>query len=146
MLRDAVDKSARYEATRRADLYRDRTMTQFSGSGCSSIWRPGPSVHRASRVGVIPLVLLASACDPRSQSAVERLPIIDMHLHSHSLAQYGGGMPNCANDQEIVYPGGDPRQAITFKSVKTCASPMPAAATDELLMKDSLAALERHNI
>jgi predicted TIM-barrel fold metal-dependent hydrolase len=69
-----------------------------------------------------------------------------MHLHAHSLSQYGGGIPNCANDQEIVYPGADPREPFTFERLKTCASPMPAAATDELLMKESLAALERHNI
>jgi len=102
-------------------------------------------VRRASRAAVIPLVVLASACQA-GQSSAERPPIIDMHLHAHALSQYGGGMPNCANDQEIVYPGADPREAITFSRVKTCASPMPAAATDELLMKESLAALERHNI
>ena len=55
-------------------------------------------------------------------------------------------MPNCANNQEIVYPGPDPREPFSLGRVKTCASPMPAAATDELLMKESLAALDRHNI
>jgi predicted TIM-barrel fold metal-dependent hydrolase len=69
-----------------------------------------------------------------------------MHLHAHSLSQYGGGMPNCANDQEIVYPGVDPRTPITFGRLKTCGSPMPAATSDGSLMAESLAALERHNI
>jgi predicted TIM-barrel fold metal-dependent hydrolase len=69
-----------------------------------------------------------------------------MHLHAHSLSRYGGGMPNCANNQEILYPGADLREPFSLGRLKICASPMPAAATDELLMKESLAALERHNI
>jgi len=55
-------------------------------------------------------------------------------------------MPNCANNQEILYPGADLREPFSLGRLKICASPMPAAATDELLMKESLAALERHNI
>ena len=98
-------------------------------------------------VGVIaPPIWLASACQTRGQSSANRPPIIDMHLHAHSLSRYGGGMPNCANDQEILYPGADPREPFSLGRLKTCASPMPAAATDELLMKESLVALERHNI
>ena len=89
--------------------------------------------HRADLVGV--------GVPARGQSSADRPPIIDMHLHAHSLSQYGGGMPNCANDQEIVYPGADPREPFSLGRLKTCASPMPAAATDELLMKESLAAL-----
>ena len=58
----------------------------------------------ASRVCVIPFVLLAAACQTRGQPSAARPPIIDMHLHAHSLNQYGGGMSHCANDQEIVYP------------------------------------------
>ena len=69
-----------------------------------------------------------------------------MHLHAHSLREYGGGIPNCANDQEIVYAGADPQEPIVFGRLKTCATPMPAAATDEALMKESLAALDRNNI
>jgi predicted TIM-barrel fold metal-dependent hydrolase len=69
-----------------------------------------------------------------------------MHLHAHSLSQYGGGMPNCANNQEILFPGANPREPIVFGHLKTCGSPMPAAATDELLMRESLAILERRNI
>jgi uncharacterized protein len=96
------------------------------------------------RVAVIAVVVL-SGCEGQRQSS-NRSPIIDMHLHAHSLSQYGGGMPNCANDQEILYPGADPRQPMTFGWLKTCASPMPPAASDESLMKESLAILERYNI
>jgi predicted TIM-barrel fold metal-dependent hydrolase len=89
---------------------------------------------------------LASGCQARGQPSAARLPIIDMHLHANSLSQYGGGMPNCANDQEILYPGADPREPMAFGRLKTCASPMPPAASDESLMRESLTILERHNI
>lgn len=83
------------------------------------------------------------------QEALE-LPIIDMHLHAHRLADYGGGMPVCANDQEIVFagldPGGDSITAATFSESKSCASPVRAPTSDEDLMHETLALLERHNI
>ena len=82
--------------------------------------------------GVIALMLLLSACQARDQSSPNRSPMIDVHLHAHSLTQYGG-IPNCANDQEILYPGGDPREPVTFARLKTCASPVPPASTDESL-------------
>ena len=55
-------------------------------------------------------------------------------------------MPNCANNQEILYPGADPREPMTFTRLKSCPSPIPPAANDESLMRESLATLERNNI
>jgi hypothetical protein len=97
-------------------------------------------------IGLLPVLSLASGCQARGQPSAARPPILDMHLHAHSLSQYGGGMANCANDQEILYPGADPREPMTFGRLKTCASPMPPAASDEALMRESLAILERYNI
>ena len=97
-------------------------------------------------VGIIPVLVLAPGCQAREQSSSDPPPIIDMHLHAHSLSQYGGGMPNCANDQEILYPGVDPSEPMTFPRLMNCASPMPPASTDESLRRESLATLERHNI
>lgn len=91
-------------------------------------------------------VLLTSSCQRSPQSSAVRPPIIDMHLHAHSLSQYGGGMPNCANNQGVSFPGANPREPNVFGHLKTCDSQMPAAATDELLMRESLAILERQNI
>jgi predicted TIM-barrel fold metal-dependent hydrolase len=69
-----------------------------------------------------------------------------MNLKAHSLSQYGGGMPNCASNQEITYPGADPRQPMVIPELKKCRSPLPAAANDAALMRESLAILARHNI
>jgi predicted TIM-barrel fold metal-dependent hydrolase len=72
-----------------------------------------------------------------------------MHLHAHRLADYGAGRPVCANDQEIVYAGVDPREPLPPASsprIKTCASPIPPPANDEALMRETLALLDRYQI
>ena len=73
-------------------------------------------------------------------------PIIDMHLHAHTIAHYGGGAGVCFNDEPIEFPGVVTPQAITIESVMRCAHPHSPAANDAAVMRESLAALERHNI
>ncbi|HKH90449.1 MAG TPA: amidohydrolase family protein [Gemmatimonadaceae bacterium] len=95
---------------------------------------------------VIYFLVLSTAS---SAAAQERLPIIDMHLHAHRLADYGGGMPICANDQEITFQGMDPRKPITpatFSQMKSCPLPIPAAASDGANQREILALLARYNI
>jgi uncharacterized protein len=87
---------------------------------------------------------IASGCG--WASAADRPPIIDMHLHAHTLQDYGGGGRVCTNDEPIEFPGVDPRQPITIEAVMRCAHPRDAARTDEAVMRDSLAQLERFNI
>jgi predicted TIM-barrel fold metal-dependent hydrolase len=79
-------------------------------------------------------------------AAAERPPIIDMHLHAHTLADYGGGGRVCTNDAPMEFPGIDPRQPITIDVVMRCAHPREAARSDEAVMRESLAELERFNI
>lgn len=83
---------------------------------------------------------------PLQLTAQKRLPIIDMHLHAHTLDQYGGGGSVCTNDQKILFPGVDPRQPIRLDQVFSCRAPMKSAPTDDAVMKQSLALLERYNI
>ena len=73
-------------------------------------------------------------------------PIIDMHLHAHGIADYGGGASVCMNDKPLEFPGVDPRRPITIEAVMVCARPEAQAASDEAVMRESVAALERHNI
>jgi len=73
-------------------------------------------------------------------------PIIDMHLHAHAIADYGGGGRVCMNDAPMEFPGVDPRQPITLEAVMVCARPEAQAASDEAVLRESLAALERYNI
>jgi predicted TIM-barrel fold metal-dependent hydrolase len=74
-------------------------------------------------------------------------PIIDMHLHAHTLSMYGTPPPSvCTNDQEIVFPGLDPREAVTFARVHSCGAPLKAPTTDQELRRVMLEMLERYNI
>ena len=96
-----------------------------------------------------PLVLLLlSECLAWSQSIQQRQPIIDMHLHAHTLSMYGAPPPAvCTNDQEIVFPAWDPRQPLTLARVlKACPAPLNAPSTDEELLAEMLAMLKRYDI
>jgi Amidohydrolase len=92
------------------------------------------------------LVLLSgSVASP--QSVQGREPIIDMHLHAHTLSMYGTPPPAvCTNDQELFYPGLDPREPVTFARVFSCRAPLRAPETDEKLLQVMLEMLERYNI
>lgn len=92
------------------------------------------------------LLLCLFFCTGIKSEGQKRLPIIDMHLHAHSLTDYGGGSPNCTNDQKIVFPGWDPRTPITLDKLIKCESPIQSSATDEALLEETLAMLERFNI
>ena len=76
--------------------------------------------------------------------AQPRQPIIDMHLHAHALADYGGGMPACSNRGPVEFPPVDPRTGIGFGStLVTCpdSAVIPPAASDSALLRESLAML-----
>jgi uncharacterized protein len=105
-------------------------------------------VRRAWRplIALLGIAWLASGCQARQRSSSNPPPIIDMNLKAHSLSQYGGGMPNCASNQEILYSGADPRSPMILAQLKNCASPLAPATSDDALMRESLSALERHNI
>ena len=60
-----------------------------------------------------------------------------MHLHAEALAEFLGGPPVCAGDQKILFPGIDPSQPVTLGKLATCASPLPAPATDAEVKRDS---------
>ena len=74
-------------------------------------------------------------------------PIIDMHLHAHTLRMYGSPAPRvCTNDQEIIFPALDPAEAFDQNKVKVCPSPLRAPETDEELLRGMLEMLEHYNI
>ena len=98
------------------------------------------------RIATIALGIVIGGASARAQP---RLPIIDMHLHAHRLADYGGGGPVCASDRSIIFRGVDPREGITgemARSAKICASLVPAAVSDSANLREVLALLRRHNI
>jgi uncharacterized protein len=111
----------------------------------------GP-VPRCSAPEVALLVSLALSTLPSAASAqhTERYqgPIIDMHLHAHTVASYGPEpIPICTADEPVVYRGLDPSRPMTLdRAASPCARPIYSSATDEDLLRETLAAMERHNI
>ncbi|HJU73848.1 MAG TPA: amidohydrolase family protein [Gemmatimonadaceae bacterium] len=93
-------------------------------------------------------LLATLLCATASLSAQgTREPIIDMHLHAHTLQMYGSTPPSvCTSDQLITFPGVDPRVALTPDRVKTCKAPVRAPATNAALLEEMLQTLRRYNV
>lgn len=57
-------------------------------------------------------------------------------------------MPMCA--RFVVMPRSNPKQSvaagIAFDVEPPCENPIPAATTDEQVMRDTIAVMEKHNI
>lgn len=92
------------------------------------------------------VVFLIAASPTKAQSV--RLPIIDMHLHVRA-AHYAGERPPPMCAPFSVMPRSDNSQGV-YEGMAfnrdPCANPIPASSTDEQVMGDTLAAMERFNI
>jgi uncharacterized protein len=96
---------------------------------------------------VVFALLLATSNRVVGQGHPAKPLIIDMHLHAHTLDMYGTPPPSpCTNDQEIVFPGWDPRQPFTYERAKSCPTPLKAPATDVEVLRQTLDLLKRYNI
>ena len=91
------------------------------------------------------LLLAPAVAATASASGSAGGPVIDMHLHAFPL-ELPPGTPVCAGDQPITMQAIDPRDEFDPSILGGCPRPMLASASDEALMRDSLAALARHNI
>lgn len=113
-------------------------------------------VTRKSQVGrllswflCLVLAILLLPCTVSAQNTERyRGPIIDMHLHAHTVASYGPEpVPICTADEPVVYPGLDPSRPMTLdRALSPCAQPIYSSATDEDLLRETLAAMQRYNI
>ena len=94
------------------------------------------------------LALLVTLLAPITPATAAPAPIIDMHLHVRA-ARYAGDNPPPMCTPFEVMPRSDPRQGIyegmAFNKAP-CAKPIPAATTDEQVLRETLAAMERLNI
>ena len=104
---------------------------------------------RYTRCMKFPFIFALLLVVPMLARAEERLPIIDMHLHARR-ANYAGPdpMPMCA--PFVVMPRSDPKQSVggglALNVDPPCENPIPAATTDEQVMRDTIAVMEKHNI
>ena len=78
----------------------------------------------------------------------QRPPIIDMHLHARAAGYAGPNPPPMCGPFEIM-PRSDPAQGIyegMAMNRAPCTDPIPAASSDEAVLRDTIAAMERLNI
>lgn len=93
------------------------------------------------------LALIVVSTSP-AHAQEDREPIIDMHLHVRAAGYAGENPPPMCAPFEVM-PRSDNREGIyegmTFNR-QPCEKPTPAAASDEQVMRDTLAAMDRFNI
>ena len=95
------------------------------------------------RLGVMSLVLAFP-----SAASAQRPPIIDMHLHARAAAYAGPSPPALCTPFEIM-PRSDPARGIyegMTMNRAPCENPVPAATSDEQVLRETIAAMERLNI
>ncbi len=87
------------------------------------------------------------SCAPLQDAHHPRLPIIDMHLHARH-ADYAGPNPPPMCAPFPVMPRSDAArpQDLAFAIDPPCAHPILAASTDEDVMRQTIAVMQRRNI
>lgn len=103
-----------------------------------------PANVKRSILLVVTVAVWGSGATLASQSLVRR-PIIDMHLHAWPL-ELPPGTPACPGSQPLLVPTLDPRAAFDPTVAGACDRPLRAPASDEALMRESLARLASHNV
>jgi len=72
-------------------------------------------------------------------------PIIDMHLHAYPAGDMAGA-PSCPGRRRPYYRPLDPRAPFEPSKLIVCTDPIRASATDDALMRDSIAMLRKYNV
>jgi predicted TIM-barrel fold metal-dependent hydrolase len=72
-------------------------------------------------------------------------PVIDMHLHAYKVGDTAGA-PSCPGSRRPYYRPLDPRAPFEPSKLIACADSIHASATDDALMRDSIAMLRKYNV
>jgi predicted TIM-barrel fold metal-dependent hydrolase len=116
-------------------------MASDSRSGmCNLIWLKTPLLF------TVALLLTVFAGDTWAEA---RLPIIDMHLHARKADYIGDNPPSMCTPFEVM-PRWDPAEQLddgmTFNKMPPCDHPIPAARTDEDVLRQTIAVMNKRNI
>lgn len=94
------------------------------------------------------LLILAALISGPASAQQSHEPIIDMHLHARA-AQYAGQDPPPMCTPFQIMPRSDPKDGVyegmTFDT-PPCKAPVRAATSDDQVMRETIAAMERLNI
>ncbi len=89
-------------------------------------------------------ILFALAAAP---SGASPLPVIDMHMHAWSLQEFGGeSVPACIGAKGMEMHGIDPGKPFDFTAQASCKVMIPSPSTDEAVMAETVAEMQRFNI
>ena len=96
---------------------------------------------------IVLLSSAASACAPSKNEPAARLPIIDMHLHARR-ADYAGPNPPPMCAPFLAMPRSDAAnpQDLAFAVFPPCETPILPATTNDAVMRDTIAIMQRRNI
>jgi predicted TIM-barrel fold metal-dependent hydrolase len=98
--------------------------------------------------GIVAFTLILTTCAADAW-AETRLPIIDMHLHARKADYIGSNPPPMCTPFEVM-PRRDPARpfdtGMTFHKTPPCKQPIPAARTDEEVMRQTIAVMNKRNI
>jgi hypothetical protein len=115
-------------------------------------------MNRSLALGLLLVAPLAappkgSLAKPRAARAPAasspRLPILDMHLHARRADHYGANPePMCTPFERMPYwdPIRPIAEGLTFGDTPPCETPVPAAKTDDEVMRQTIAAMELRNV
>lgn len=100
-----------------------------------------------ARAFVLAACFALAACAPAAPPAAQRLPIIDMHLHARH-ADYAGPNPPPMCAPFLAMPRSDAADPSEFSLAifPPCENPILPATTDEAVMRETIAIMERRNI
>lgn len=91
--------------------------------------------------------LLLGACANVEPDQPRNEPIIDMHMHAWSLAEFGEAPPaGCIGAFGVDMNGRDPAQPFDFESLATCKVMVEPPESDEAVLQETLAMMDRLNI
>lgn len=89
------------------------------------------------------------SCMPLQTMAQARLPILDMHLYARKADYIGPDPPPMCAPFAVMPrwdPSGSDATAFVFQTFPPCAEPIPAATSDEQVMRDTITVMEKRNI
>jgi predicted TIM-barrel fold metal-dependent hydrolase len=93
----------------------------------------------------IGLAALAASAVLHAQSAGK--PVIDMHMHAWSLAEFGGqSVPGCLGAHGVDMHGIDPAKPFDFAAQASCKEMISSPATDADVLSRTIAQMDRFNI
>ena len=91
--------------------------------------------------------LLAILAATAAQAPTVPPPIIDMHMHAMSVAEFGNEPPKgCIAAEGVEMHGVDPGKKFDFMAQATCKRTVAAPSSDAALITSTLQIMDRYNI